>query len=231
MYDVSRRVSEDEGRRSRRARARRARSATCRCRLRPWRRRIRSPSGRRGSSKRYRDDPDTEFDLPLLIEGSALQRGVWDAMCAIPRGKTRTYGELARELGADAARDRPGCGDNRLPIVIPAIASSPPTASAASAHATGGYLLEAKRWLLDARGRGVRARALRQRRCSTRSATRSGSRTGCRRTRSRPTGRTSSSSPSFRRTELARRSSETDLFASWLRARGAPRAPRAASRA
>ena len=49
-------------------------------------------------------DPDTTFDLPVLIEGSELQRGVWDAMCAIPRGKTRTYGELARELGADRAR-------------------------------------------------------------------------------------------------------------------------------
>ena len=52
--------------------------------------------------ERYRDDPDTVFDLPLLIEGSPLQRSVWDAMCAIPRGRTRTYGELARELGADA---------------------------------------------------------------------------------------------------------------------------------
>ena len=69
--------------------------------------------------ERYRDDPDTVFDLPLLIEGSPLQRGVWNAMCAIPRGRTRTYGDLARELGADARAIGQCCGDNRLPIVIP----------------------------------------------------------------------------------------------------------------
>jgi methylated-DNA-[protein]-cysteine S-methyltransferase len=40
--------------------------------------------------ERYRDDPDTVFDLPVRVEGSPLQRSVWDAMCAIPRGKTRT---------------------------------------------------------------------------------------------------------------------------------------------
>ena len=37
--------------------------------------------------ERYRDDPDTRFDLPLAVEGSPLQRAVWEAMCAIPRGR------------------------------------------------------------------------------------------------------------------------------------------------
>ena len=41
-------------------------------------------------------------------------------MCAIPRGRTRTYGEVARKLGRDDARAvGQACGDNRLPIVIP----------------------------------------------------------------------------------------------------------------
>ena len=35
--------------------------------------------------ERYRDDPDAKFDLPVVIEGSPLQRGVWEVMCAIPR--------------------------------------------------------------------------------------------------------------------------------------------------
>jgi len=48
--------------------------------------------------ERYRDNPDTRFDLPLLIEGSPLQRSVWQAMCAIPRGETRTYGAIAQQL-------------------------------------------------------------------------------------------------------------------------------------
>jgi methylated-DNA-[protein]-cysteine S-methyltransferase len=98
--------------------------------------------------ERYRDDPDAKFDLPVLIEGSALQRGVWDAMCAIPRGSTRTYGELARELGADARAIGQACGDNRLPIVIPCHRIVAADGLGGFAHASGGYLLEVKRWLL-----------------------------------------------------------------------------------
>jgi len=97
---------------------------------------------------RYRDDPDTVFDLPLRIEGSALQRGVWDAMCAIPRGRTRTYGELARELGADARAIGQACGDNRLPIVIPCHRIVAAGGIGGFSHTSEGYLIEVKRWLL-----------------------------------------------------------------------------------
>ena len=96
----------------------------------------------------YRSDPNTTFDLPVLIEGSALQKAVWRAMCAIPRGKTRTYGELARELGADPRDIGQCCGDNRLPLVIPCHRIVAADGIGGFAHATSGYLLEAKRWLL-----------------------------------------------------------------------------------
>ena len=96
----------------------------------------------------YRQNPDTTFDLPLLIEGSPLERAVWNAMCAIPRGRTRTYGELARELGADARAIGQACGENRLPIVIPCHRVVAADGIGGFAHSTGGYLLEAKRWLL-----------------------------------------------------------------------------------
>jgi methylated-DNA-[protein]-cysteine S-methyltransferase len=96
----------------------------------------------------YRDDPDTVFDLPLRIEGSPLQRGVWDAMCAIPRGRTRTYGELARELGADARAIGQCCGDNRLPIVIPCHRVVAADGIGGFSHTSEGYLIEVKRWLL-----------------------------------------------------------------------------------
>jgi methylated-DNA-[protein]-cysteine S-methyltransferase len=102
--------------------------------------------------ERYREDPDTKFDLPLLIEGTDFQRRVWDAMCAIPRGRTLTYGELARKLDGDGF-DVPravgqACGDNRLPIVIPCHRVVAADGIGGFGHATGGYLLEAKRWLL-----------------------------------------------------------------------------------
>ena len=96
----------------------------------------------------YRDDPDTRFELPLLVEGSALERAVWDAMCAIPRGCTRTYGEVARELGSDPRVIGQACGDNRLPIVIPCHRIVAADGLGGFAHATSGYLLEVKRWLL-----------------------------------------------------------------------------------
>ena len=102
--------------------------------------------------ERYREDPDAKFDLPLLIEGTEFQRRVWDAMCAIPRGRTLTYGELARNLdgaGFDVTRAvGQACGDNRLPIVIPCHRVVAADGIGGFGHATGGYLLEAKRWLL-----------------------------------------------------------------------------------
>jgi len=98
--------------------------------------------------ERYRDDPDTVFDLPLLIEGSPLQRGVWRAMSEIPRGRTRTYGELARELGADARTIGQACGDNRLPIVIPCHRVVAADGIGGFSHTSEGYLIEVKRWLL-----------------------------------------------------------------------------------
>ena len=98
--------------------------------------------------ERYRVDPDTRFDLPVVVEGTPLQRAVWDAMCAIPRGKTRTYGDIARELGADARDIGQACGDNRLPIVIPCHRVVAANGIGGFAHATSGYLIEVKRWLL-----------------------------------------------------------------------------------
>jgi len=69
-------------------------------------------------------------------------------MCAIPRGRTRTYGELAAELGGEARAVGQACGDNRLPIVIPCHRVVAADGIGGLGHATGGYLLEAKRWLL-----------------------------------------------------------------------------------
>jgi methylated-DNA-[protein]-cysteine S-methyltransferase len=96
----------------------------------------------------YRSDPNVVFDLPVAIEGSELQKAVWKAMCAIPRGKTRTYGDLARELGTDPREIGQACGDNRLPLVIPCHRIVAANGIGGFAHATSGYLLETKRWLL-----------------------------------------------------------------------------------
>ena len=61
----------------------------------------------------------TQFDLPLRPSGSAFQRDVCNAMSAIPFGETKTYGELAEELGEFAQAIGQACGNNPIPIIIP----------------------------------------------------------------------------------------------------------------
>ena len=96
----------------------------------------------------YRDDPDTSFDLPLAIGGTEFQRRVWRVMQRIPRGKTRTYGDVAKALGSAARAVGQACGENRLPIIIPCHRIIAASGIGGFGHARGGYLLEAKRWLL-----------------------------------------------------------------------------------
>jgi len=61
----------------------------------------------------------SRFDLPLAPAGSAFQRRVYQAMSEIPFGRTRSYGELAAELGAVARAIGGACGSNPIPIIIP----------------------------------------------------------------------------------------------------------------
>ena len=63
----------------------------------------------------------TSFDLPLRASGNPLQRAVWDLIEAIPYGATRSYGDLARELGDRSLAQAVGtaCGRNPLPVVVP----------------------------------------------------------------------------------------------------------------
>jgi methylated-DNA-[protein]-cysteine S-methyltransferase len=98
--------------------------------------------------ERYLEDPDTKFDLPLAIEGTEFQRRLWAALCEIPRGKTMTYGEMARKLNGEARAVGQACGDNRLPIVIPCHRVVAADGIGGFSHSTGGYQIEAKRWLL-----------------------------------------------------------------------------------
>lgn len=62
-----------------------------------------------------------EFDLPLLPEGTAFRKQVWDALLEVPYGETASYGEVARRIGRPKAARAVGaaCGSNPLPIFIP----------------------------------------------------------------------------------------------------------------
>jgi methylated-DNA-[protein]-cysteine S-methyltransferase len=58
------------------------------------------------------------FDLPLDW-GSGLHDRVRRTMAAIPFGETRTYGDIARTVGAPAQAVGQACGANPIPILIP----------------------------------------------------------------------------------------------------------------
>lgn len=66
----------------------------------------------------YFDRRLTAFDLPLAFLPD-LNGEVQRAMCAIPYGETRTYGDLSRALGAPAQAIGQACGANPIPILIP----------------------------------------------------------------------------------------------------------------
>lgn len=61
-------------------------------------------------------------DLPPLdVAATAFQWRVWDALTRIPSGTTKSYGELAAELGMPKAARAIGnaCGNNRLALIVP----------------------------------------------------------------------------------------------------------------
>lgn len=58
------------------------------------------------------------FDLPLAPAGTPFQRAVWDALCDIPYGETRTYAQIAAAVGNPKACRAVGMANNRNPIAI-----------------------------------------------------------------------------------------------------------------
>ena len=62
-----------------------------------------------------------EFSFPLDLVGTAFQKDCWRALLKIPYGKTRTYAEIAREIGRPQAFRAVGQAnhDNPIAIVVP----------------------------------------------------------------------------------------------------------------
>ncbi len=61
------------------------------------------------------------FSVPVVLDGTPFQRLVWARLEAVPYGATRTYGEIAAELGKPRAARAVGaaCRDNPVPILVP----------------------------------------------------------------------------------------------------------------
>ena len=61
------------------------------------------------------------FSVPLVAPGTPFEESVWQALLRIPYGQTRSYSEIARELGSREGQRAVGRanGLNRIAIVIP----------------------------------------------------------------------------------------------------------------
>jgi len=58
------------------------------------------------------------FSVPLDFGGTEFQNQVWQALLSIPFGETRTYTEIARQIGKPAAVRAVGAANGRNPISI-----------------------------------------------------------------------------------------------------------------
>jgi methylated-DNA-[protein]-cysteine S-methyltransferase len=93
----------------------------------------------------YFDGALTGFDLPMAPAGSAYQRRVWEALCAIPYGQTLTYAQVAARAGGVARSVGQANSVNPIPILIPCHRV---VAAAGLGGYSGGQGLDTKRWLL-----------------------------------------------------------------------------------
>ena len=101
----------------------------------------------------YFSDASHHPDVPTAAHGTPFRRRVWAALRAIPPGKTRTYGELARDLGSSARAVGGACRANPCPIIVPChrVVASNGGLGGFSGH-RGGAWLDIKRRLLALEG-------------------------------------------------------------------------------
>ena len=86
------------------------------------------------------------FRLALDFAGTAFQRQVWTALLTIPFGETRSYAQLARQMGKPSATRAVGAANGRNPIAIVAPCHRVIGATGKLTGFAGG--LEAKAYLL-----------------------------------------------------------------------------------
>ena len=68
----------------------------------------------------FEGDP-SRFDLPLDLLGTPFQQAVWRELLAIERGRTCSYGDIARKLGSPTSGRAVGAavGRNPLSVIVP----------------------------------------------------------------------------------------------------------------
>jgi len=68
--------------------------------------------------REYLDGKRKNFDFPYEMHGTEFQKKVWQALCEIPYGETRTYKDIAIAVGNSKASRAVGMANNKNPISI-----------------------------------------------------------------------------------------------------------------
>ena len=95
----------------------------------------------------YLNNPKTKPNFKCLALGTPYQQRVWQAISQIPCGETRTYTELAQQIGSGPRAVANACGANPLPLLVPCH-------RVVAKNGLGGFMqgfeggLEIKKWLL-----------------------------------------------------------------------------------
>jgi methylated-DNA-[protein]-cysteine S-methyltransferase len=97
--------------------------------------------------KSYFDGTLQEFSAPLDFVGTDFQRSVWKALLTIPFGQTRTYTEIAKQIGRPTAARAVGAASGKNPISIMAPCHRVVGADGGLTGFAGG--IETKQLLLD----------------------------------------------------------------------------------
>jgi len=71
--------------------------------------------------REYFESKRTQFDLPLSLNGTSFQKKVWNALLRIPYGETRSYKDVAEDVGHPKAYRAVGMANNKnkISIIIP----------------------------------------------------------------------------------------------------------------
>ena len=97
----------------------------------------------------YFSDPEFSFEIPFSLNVTPFQKIVLQVLQEIPVGGTRTYTELAQQLGTKPRPVGNACRRNPIPIVIPCHRIVASSSMGGYSGVIKGPFLEIKRWLLQ----------------------------------------------------------------------------------
>jgi len=98
----------------------------------------------RDSINAYFKGKKNDIKIPIKVEGNTLQKKIWDELKKIDKGKTKTYGEIAKKFKISPRYVGRVCGQNKHILVIPCHRVIRSDGSLAGFSAHGGIKLKKK---------------------------------------------------------------------------------------